>query len=190
MAREATSVLLLVLVAVTFSSATVEEGEVPILNRRIWSKYLRLRYWLFAHCVEMMTGDALWTIMKQWDVNFTTWKEGGDPCLGWEAVTCNQYGQVVALYVTFAPPRDLRTSYQLTIERISDAMIARNVSNRGLTGIIPREIGRLVHLETLDVSNAGSGGNASGTWYENYTTNSLKGPLPETLANCASLKSM
>ncbi|CAM6095358.1 unnamed protein product [Calypogeia fissa] len=101
-------------------------------------------------------GDALYTMMQKWSVVFPGWVSGGDPCSPsappWPYVQCRS-GSVVGL----------------------------NVTNTGITGSIPSEVGNLQYLEVLDVSNVGG--------IVSATNNSLKGPLHDTLAQCTRLRS-
>lgn len=63
--------------------------------------------------------------------------------------------------------------------------LTRNVSNHGLIGKLPPEIGDLVNLEVLDVGNIG------GDRGKNMTTkNQFEGPLPESLAKLTNLKAL
>ncbi|CAM6093145.1 unnamed protein product [Calypogeia fissa] len=98
-------------------------------------------------------GDALFTMMQNWSVQFPGWVAGGNPCSPlWKYVQCTN-GSVVEL----------------------------NVKNTGISGTIPSEVGLLQNLEVLDVSNI------QGVESSN---NSLKGPLPDSLAQLTRLRSL
>eukprot|EP00246_Nothoceros_aenigmaticus_P016754 TRINITY_DN7813_c0_g2_i1.p1 TRINITY_DN7813_c0_g2~~TRINITY_DN7813_c0_g2_i1.p1 ORF type:complete len:827 (-),score=114.84 TRINITY_DN7813_c0_g2_i1:455-2935(-) len=124
-----------------------------------WSSFLCLLVAASLVAVSTATveeGRILLSIASQWqNSNFLTWKEGGDPCLQkWENVTCDANGFVVEL----------------------------NVSNRALSGQIPKQIGDLTNLQILDVGNIGGDRGANMT-----NKNQFQGPVPEELANLTSL---
>ncbi|KAL2633995.1 hypothetical protein R1flu_005474 [Riccia fluitans] len=87
-------------------------------------------------------GVALLNMMNGWKVTFQTWTPGTDPCTGWEFVICTN---------------GLVTSLNLTMS--------------GLSGPLPKEIGQLSALDTLDVGN-----------------NQLEGEFPDELASCQQLR--
>lgn len=70
-------------------------------------------------------GASLLAAKKAWGLNHSSW-QGDDPCNGWEGVQCDS---------------DQRVTYL-------------NLSNTGIVGPIPSEIGNLDHLTSLDLSNA------------------------------------
>eukprot|EP00249_Psilotum_nudum_P015777 c25514_g1_i2 orf=375-2756(-) len=70
-------------------------------------------------------GYTLIAMKKKWQAPLPTWIEGTEPCGNWEGVTCDHEGRVLAL----------------------------NLTNKGLKGLIPSEIRGLVFLRSLDLSN-------------------------------------
>ncbi|KAL2634134.1 hypothetical protein R1flu_005613 [Riccia fluitans] len=87
-------------------------------------------------------GVALVEMMKEWHASFPTWTLGGDPCeMGWEYVICTD-GRVTTL----------------------------NVSVTGISGPLPKAIGKLSALNTLDLHD-----------------NNLHGDFPDELALCQEL---
>lgn len=61
-------------------------------------------------------------------------------------------------------------------------VLTRNVSNVGIIGKLPDEIGNLPALESLDISNAAE------DQYETLTKNVFTGPLPASLGLLTHLK--
>ncbi|KAG0632318.1 hypothetical protein M758_1G319400 [Ceratodon purpureus] len=83
---------------------------------------------LLSIVVANPEGDALIKMAEPWGVanGLPTWVPGGNPCLGWEGVTCDSRGFVS----------------QLTL------------SNKGLSGPIPSAISSLTSLNYLDLGNS------------------------------------
>lgn len=86
----------------------------------------------YVHGSTLDDGKALMSAKEKWQANLPSWT-GQNPCIGWEGVICNE---------------DLRVS-------------SLNLSNRGIEGPLPDEIGHLDALTSLDLSNSKS---SSGPW--------------------------
>lgn len=70
-------------------------------------------------------GASLLAAKEAWGLNYSSW-QGDDPCTSWKGVQCDDNQRVTYL----------------------------NLSNSGIVGPIPSEIGNLEHLTSLDLSNA------------------------------------
>ncbi|OAE28799.1 hypothetical protein AXG93_3096s1130 [Marchantia polymorpha subsp. ruderalis] len=105
---------------------------------------------LFSIAVSMFSGTfstveegtALTKLLTDWNKDLPTWIPGSDPCDGWENVLC-------------------------TGRRVT----ALNLTNLGITGRLPEEIGVLSQLEDLDLS------------YNNF-----RGSLPNSLGLCQNMR--
>ncbi|KAH6558234.1 hypothetical protein KP509_1Z073000 [Ceratopteris richardii] len=74
---------------------------------------------------ELSEAESLRAIMKAWNLSSLSW-QGDNPCDGWQRIGCDNNSRVTFL----------------------------NLSNMGITGPIPEELGNLIHLTYLDLGNA------------------------------------
>ncbi|KAI5056696.1 hypothetical protein GOP47_0028852 [Adiantum capillus-veneris] len=129
---------------------------------------LQLSLVLTSRVASTADGDALVTMMSKWRVSRPSSWGGEDPCaMGWEGVKCDANAQVSHL----------------------------NLTNKGLVGEVPTEMGSLEGLVNLDLSNTKNG---AGPWNLvsgdlsalsglsklqslNFTFNALSGSFPTVI---------
>lgn len=103
---------------------------------------------VFFSVASTSDGTALMLAKEKWHAHLPSWI-GDDPCNNWEGVTCNENLRVSAL----------------------------NLSNHGIEGPLPEDIGQLEFLTLLDMSNSR---HSSGPW------NNISGDL-EAIATLTNL---
>lgn len=132
--------------------------------------------------------NALHTLRQGWNATpglSQNWTWGSDPCWNqWIGVSCFQESVTSLRLDGFG----ITGTFSSSIGQLKNLLYLNLQNNPGLTGPIPKEIGRLSHLYALDLSNCSlSGkiprglGNLKNATYIYLRRNQLSGEIPYTI---------
>ncbi|KAK9054785.1 hypothetical protein SSX86_025864 [Deinandra increscens subsp. villosa] len=149
---------------------------------------LFFNFWLST--AQNNDATFLRALKDKWQNTPPNWDDNSDPCSGWDGIGCKD-SRIITIRLA---SMDLRGTLTGDIGQLTELQILDLSYNKGLTGSLTSEIGKLKKLTNLLLVNCGfSGplpdalGDLDSLIFLSLNSNGFTGPIPPSIGNLSNL---